>query len=59
MAHLRLENVSKVVPVLFNRAPRHEDVLGNRRYSSTHWMKVNGQLHARLFSSIERDPGTH
>jgi len=41
----------KVVPVVFNRAPRHESVLGDWRYSSTnsrpqHWMEVSGQLHA-------------
>jgi hypothetical protein len=40
---------SKVVPLL-NYVPRHEDVLGEWMYSSTHsetrhWLEVSGQLH--------------
>jgi len=41
----------KVVPVLFNRASRHEGVLGECRYSSAHsspwhYMEVSCQLHS-------------
>jgi hypothetical protein len=57
---------SKVVPVLFfNWASRHEGVLGEWRYSSTHsltsaldWGEWSASRHSR-FTPKEIPPGTH
>jgi hypothetical protein len=56
----------EVVPVLsFNRAPRHEGVLGERMYSYTHSLTSaldGGELSTSRpgrFTPRERAPGTH
>jgi hypothetical protein len=48
----------------FNWAPRHEGLLGEWSYSSTHscrrhWMEVGGQLHALANLPQEKSPWTH
>jgi hypothetical protein len=54
----------KVVPV-FNKAPRHEDVLGEWRYSPTHSLTsaLDGgewsASHPGRFTARERAPGSH
>jgi hypothetical protein len=55
----------KVIPVLFNWAPRHEGVLREWNYSTTHSMtsaldadEWSASLAGR-FTHRERDPGTH
>jgi hypothetical protein len=52
------------LPLCFNRAPRHEGVLGEWRYSSIHPLTSaldgDGQLHApAALPPRERAPGTH
>jgi len=65
-AVLKLKGKGKVIPVLFfNRAPRHEGVLGEWRYSSTHYLTSavdGGEWSAPLpgrFTPRERVPGTY
>jgi hypothetical protein len=62
---LILKVKSKVVPVFFNWAPRHEDVFVEWRYSSTHSLISaldGGEWSASRsgrFTPRERVPGTH
>jgi hypothetical protein len=59
------ESKGKVVPVLFNSAPRHEGALREWRYSSTHSLTSTldgGEWSASRpgrFAPRERAPDTH
>jgi hypothetical protein len=61
---LKGKGEGKVVPVL-NQAPRHEDVVGEWRYSSTHSLTSaldGGEWSASRpsrFTPTKRAPGTH
>jgi hypothetical protein len=51
-----------VKSLCFNCAPRHEDVLGDWRYSSTHSLTSaldEGEWSASRSTPRERAPGTH
>jgi hypothetical protein len=58
---LQCDNKNVELSLCFNWAPRHEDVLGEWRYNSTHswsrhYMEVSGQFHTPAALPPEKEP---